>query len=116
MGRHAKAELYLTGHQRVFWLCQVLCAIGNLLTFGTTEFKAAPLARYSQKFGNLKIIARDGIGHYGLDGAKAPPIQYGTHSQPTLYHERLRKPIPHRRAEPHEATIGHFIRHLLHTN
>jgi hypothetical protein len=35
---HAKAELYLTGHQRVFWLCQAL-RDWKPSAFGTTEFK-----------------------------------------------------------------------------
>jgi hypothetical protein len=73
----------------VSWLSM---RIGNQLRSGTTEFKVTHHLPDSQKFGNLKIMPVTEV-NYGLDGAKAPPIQqyHGTHWNLLCITKRLLK-------------------------
>jgi rhodanese-related sulfurtransferase len=102
----------LTGsRQGIFGFCQAL-RDWKPAAFGTTEFKVTHHLPDSQKFGNLKIMPVTELVNYGLDGAKAPPIQqyHGTHLEPTLYHEKIAEndTVIIDVRNHYEATIGHF--------
>jgi predicted sulfurtransferase len=102
----------LTGQREgIFGFCQAL-RDWKPAAFGTTEFKVTHHLPDSQKFGNLKIMPVTELVNYGLDGAKAPPIQqyHGTHLEPTLYHEKIAEnnTVIIDVRNHYEATIGHF--------
>jgi hypothetical protein len=45
---------------------------------------------HAQVFPALKVVPVTELVHYGLDGEKAPPMEYtGVHLQPRDYHEKL---------------------------
>lgn len=80
--------------------------------FNLTEFKMTHDLPQKQGFGDVKLIPVTELVHYGLEGAKAPPIQkyHGVHLEPKDYHEKLAQPdtviIDVR--NHYEATIGRF--------
>ena len=58
--------------------------------FKDTEFKLTTDLPRPQAFPSLKVMPVTELVHYGLDGEKAPPIEYtGVHLQPAEYHEKL---------------------------
>jgi predicted sulfurtransferase len=102
----------LTGaRQGIFGFCRALRE-WKPDCFGATEFKVTHHLPEPQRFGNLKMMPVTELVNYGLDGAKAPPIQqyHGTHLEPMLYHEKIAQAntviIDVR--NHYEATIGHF--------
>jgi hypothetical protein len=62
--------------------------------FQNTEFKLTRDLPVAQKFPNLKVFKVVELVHYGLEGAKAPPISkyHGTHLEPREYHQKLAEP------------------------
>ncbi|EEC45426.1 predicted protein [Phaeodactylum tricornutum CCAP 1055/1] len=80
--------------------------------FEPTEFKLTHDLPDAQRFSNLKMIPVTELVHYGLDGAKAPPIQqyHGTHLEPEDYHTKLAEDdtVVIDVRNHYEATIGHF--------
>ncbi|KAG7340349.1 rhodanase domain containing protein [Nitzschia inconspicua] len=81
--------------------------------FQNTEFKLTKDLPLAQKFPNLKVFKVVELVHYGLEGAKAPPITkyHGTHLEPKEYHKKLAEPntviIDVR--NHYEAAIGRFV-------
>jgi predicted sulfurtransferase len=81
--------------------------------FQNTEFKLTRDLPLAQKFPNLKVFKVVELVHYGLEGAKAPPITkyHGTHLEPKEYHKKLAEPntviIDVR--NHYEAAIGRFV-------
>ena len=80
--------------------------------FRSTEFKLTHHLPDAQRFGSLKIIPVTELVHYGLDGAKAPPIQLysGVHLEPQQYHQQLADPdtVVIDVRNHYEANIGRF--------
>lgn len=80
--------------------------------FGQTEFKLTHELPERDRFPDLKIIPVAELVNYGLDGAKAPPIQqyHGTHLEPSDYHKKLgqKDTVVIDVRNHYEAAIGHF--------
>ena len=81
--------------------------------FANTEFKLTTDLPSGQHFSNgLKVMPVNELVHYGLDGAKAPPLQNyaGTHLDPQDYHQKLVQDdtIVIDVRNHYEAVIGHF--------
>ena len=80
--------------------------------FLQTEFKLTHHLPAAQAFRDLKVIPVVELVHYGLEGAKAPPLQqyHGTHLEPAAYHKKLaeRNTVVIDVRNHYEAAIGHF--------
>jgi predicted sulfurtransferase len=58
--------------------------------FQETEFKLTRDLPKNQNFPSLKVMPVQELVNYGLDGEKAPPIDYtGVHLEPRDYHNKL---------------------------
>lgn len=58
--------------------------------FQETEFKLTRDLPKNQNFPSLKVMPVQELVNYGLDGEKAPPIDYtGVHLEPRDYHKKL---------------------------
>jgi rhodanese-related sulfurtransferase len=90
--RVAKEGLNCTltsSHEGILAFCKALREF-NVGEFKDTEFKLTADLPQQQAFPSLKVMPVAELVHYGLDGEKAPPIQYtGVHLQPEDYHEKL---------------------------
>jgi predicted sulfurtransferase len=90
--RVAKEGLNCTltsSHEGILAFCKALREF-NVGEFKDTEFKLTADLPQPQAFPSLKVMPVAELVHYGLDGEKAPPIQYtGIHLQPEDYHEKL---------------------------
>mmetsp|Transcript_31254 Transcript_31254/g.47908 ORF Transcript_31254/g.47908 Transcript_31254/m.47908 type:complete len:604 (-) Transcript_31254:63-1874(-) len=98
-------DLHLTGRMRVAregLNCTLTSSHENILgfckelrkfhkgEFVDTEFKVTTDLPKKQRFPNLKVMPVTELVNYGLNGEKAPPIDYtGTHLEPKSYHEKL---------------------------
>jgi len=103
--QHLGDSLHLTGRMRVAregLNCTLTCSHEGILAFckalrefnvgefSDTEFKLTTDLPQPQAFPSLKVMPVTELVHYGLDGEKAPPIEYtGVHLQPADYHEKL---------------------------
>ena len=79
-----------------------------------TEFKLTHHVPVAQTFAApLKIIPVQELVHYGLEGAKAPPIHlyHGTHLEPQDYHAKMAESnaVVIDVRNHYEATIGRFV-------
>lgn len=90
--RVAKEGLNCTltsSHESILKYCKALREFHEG-EFKDTEFKLTTDLPQPQAFPSLKVMPVSELVHYGLDGEKAPPIEYtGVHLQPADYHEKL---------------------------
>ena len=80
--------------------------------FQTTEFKLTTNLPRGQHFGSLKVMPVTELVNYGLEGSKAPPLQYtGTHLDPKDYHKKLGQDntVVIDVRNHYEAAIGRFL-------
>lgn len=103
----------LTGsHDSIVKYCKTLREL-RPKEFSSTEFKLTRDLPQAQKFPSLKVFKVVELVHYGLEGAKAPPIAKfsGTHLEPKDYHQKLGESntviIDVR--NHYEAAIGRFV-------
>ena len=103
----------LTGsHSSILQYCQTLQKI-RPHDFQNTEFKLTQDLPKAQAFPQLKVFPVVELVHYGLEGAKAPPIRKysGTHLEPREYHQKIAEEntviIDVR--NHYEAAIGRFV-------
>jgi chemotaxis protein histidine kinase CheA len=113
--RVAKEGLNCTltaSHDHIMEYCRTLQTL-RPKDFKTTEFKVTQDLPQPQRFKELKVMSVVELVNYGLEGAKAPPIQkfHGTHLEPKEYHEKLAQEntviIDVR--NHYEANIGRFV-------
>lgn len=80
-------------HSAILEYCNTLRRL-RPTDFENTEFKLTRDLPVAQKFPNLKVFKVVELVHYGLEGAKAPPITkyHGTHLEPKEYHKKLAEP------------------------
>jgi predicted sulfurtransferase len=122
--QHLGDSLHLTGRMRVAKeglnctltsthdsVLQYCKALREKPEFKDTEFKLTRDLPHAQAFPSLKVMPVTELVHYGLNGEKAPPMEYtGVHLQPRDYHEKLEEDntVVIDVRNHYEAAIGHF--------